>query len=93
VEVRRAPEPGSGPARWAEFADLLHDCRALLVSAAGPQPRRALEERGVRVVEMEGMIEEGLTAVFKDQPIPASLARRFTGCGGSACKGAGNGCG
>ncbi|MDR2673628.1 MAG: radical SAM protein [Opitutaceae bacterium] len=93
VEVRRAPEPGSGPARWAGLADLLHDCRALLVSAAGPQPRRALEERGVRVVEMEGMIEEGLTAIFKDQPIPASLARRFTGCGGSACKGAGTGCG
>ncbi|WP_043581896.1 radical SAM protein [Geminisphaera colitermitum] len=93
VEVRRAPQPGSGPARWSEFADLLHDCRALLVSAAGPQPRRALEERGVRIVEMEGMIEEGLTAIFKDQPIPASLTRRFTSCGGSGCKGAGTGCG
>ncbi len=93
VEVRRAPEPGAGPARWSEFADLLHDCRALLVSAAGPQPKHALEERGVRVVEMEGMIEEGLAAVFKDQPIPSSLARRFTGCGGSGCKGAGTGCG
>ncbi|RRJ97009.1 radical SAM protein [Opitutaceae bacterium TAV4] len=93
VEVRRAPQPGSGPARWSEFADLLHDCRALLVSAAGPQPRRALEERGVRIVEMEGMIEEGLTAVFNDQPIPASLTRRFTSCGGSGCKGAGTGCG
>ncbi|EIQ00819.1 putative Fe-S oxidoreductase [Opitutaceae bacterium TAV1] len=93
VEVRRTPEPGSGPARWSEFADLLHDCRALLVSAAGPQPRRALEERGVRIVEMEGMIEEGLAAVFKDQPLPASLTRRFTGCGSSGCKGAGTGCG
>ena len=91
VEVRRTPEPGTGPARWAEFADLLHDCRAILVSAAGPQPKRALEARGLPVLEMEGMIEEGLAAVFAGQPIPGTLARRFTACG-SGCKGTGTGC-
>lgn len=91
-EVRRAPEPGAGPARWSDFAAVLHDCRAFLVSAAGPQPRRALEERGVKIVEMEGMIEEGLAAVFNDKPLPASLTRRFTSCG-SGCKGTGTGCG
>lgn len=92
LEVRRAPEPGAGPARWSDFAAVLHDCRAFLVSAAGPQPRRALEEYGIKIVEMEGMIEEGLTAVFKDEPLPASLARRFTSCG-DGCKGTGTGCG
>lgn len=92
VEVRRAPEPGAGPARWSDFAAVLHDCRAFLVSAAGPQPRRALEEHGIKIVEMEGMIEEGLSAVFKDEALPASLARRFTSCG-SGCKGTGTGCG
>ncbi|MDX2187479.1 MAG: radical SAM protein [Opitutaceae bacterium] len=92
VEMRKAPEPGAGLTRWSEMADLLHDCRAVLVSAAGPQPRRALEERGMRIVEMEGLIEEGLSAVFTDKPIPASLARRFTSCG-SGCKGTGTGCG
>lgn len=91
-EVRRAPEPGAGPARWSDFAAVLHDCRAFLVSAAGPQPRRALEEHGIKIVEMEGMIEEGLAAVFKDEPLPASLARRFTSCG-DGCKGTGTGCG
>jgi len=91
VEVRKAPEPGAGPARWAEFADILHDCRALLVSAAGPQPKRSLEEHGVAVVEMEGLIEEGLSAIFAGKPIPASLSRRFTSCG-SGCKGTGTGC-
>jgi nitrogen fixation protein NifB len=91
VELRKTPPPGSGLNRWNELADLLHDCRAMLVSAAGPQPRRAIEERGIRVVEMEGLIEEGLVALFKDQPIPTSLARRFTSCG-DGCKGAGNGC-
>lgn len=92
LEVRRAPEPGAGPARWSDFAAVLHDCRAFLVSAAGPQPRRALEEHGIKIVEMEGMIEDGLTAVFKDEPLPASLARRFTSCG-DGCKGTGTGCG
>ena len=91
VEMRKTPEPGSGLNRWHQLGELLHDCRALLVSAAGPQPRRAVEERGVRIVEMEGLIEEGLTAIFKDQPIPTSLSRRFTSCG-DGCKGAGNGC-
>jgi nitrogen fixation protein NifB len=91
VEVRKTPEPGSGTARWTELADLLHDCRAILVSAAGPQPKRALEDHGVAVVEMEGLVEEGLRAVFAGQPIPAALARRFTSCG-SGCRGTGTGC-
>lgn len=92
VEVRKTPEPGAGPSRWSEFADLLHDCRALLVSAAGPQPKQALEERGIQIVEMEGMIEEGLSALFANRPLPVSLTRRFTACG-SGCKGTGTGCG
>ena len=41
---------------------------------------------------MEGLIEEGLEAVFHDEEIPASLRRRFTSCG-SGCAGTGNGCG
>jgi nitrogen fixation protein NifB len=41
---------------------------------------------------MEGMIEEGLAAVFSDQPIPKALQRRFTACG-SGGKGTGTGCG
>ncbi len=91
VEVRRTPDPGSGPGRWSELADLLHDCRAVLVSAAGPQPKRALEERGLSLVEMEGLIEEGLKAVFAGQPVPVALSRRLTSCG-SGCKGTGTGC-
>jgi len=92
VEVRKTPLPGAGPSRWADLAATLHDCRAVLVSAAGPQPKRGLEEHGLQVLEMEGMIEEGLSAVFAGQPIPTSLTRRFTSCG-SGCKGTGTGCG
>ena len=94
VEVRKAPDPGSGDARWSEMSDMLHDCRAFLVTAAGPKPKALLESKGVEVLEMEGLIEEGLSAVFSDQPIPAALRRRFTGCAsGSSCKGTGTGCG
>jgi nitrogen fixation protein NifB len=94
VEVRRAPEPGSGEHRWRELGVLLRDCRAFLVTAAGPKPKALLEDSGVEVLEMEGLIEEGLKAVYSDQPIPASLKRRFSSCGsGSSCKGTGTGCG
>ena len=94
VEIRRAPEEGSGEERWAALADLLKDCRAILVNAAGPTPKKALGARGLKVIEMEGLIEEGLKAVFTSQPIPPSMKRRFTGCGaGISCKGTGTGCG
>ena len=93
-EVRKTPEPGSGEHRWRDLGALLHDCRAFLVSAAGPKPKRVLEETGIEVLEMEGLIEEGLATVFSDQPIPKALQRRFTSCGsGAGCKGTGTGCG
>jgi len=93
-EIRQAPAPGGGDERWTELAGLLKDCRALLVNAAGPMPVKILTQNGLRVIEMEGLIEEGLKAVFANQPVPASLRRRFTGCGaGISCKGTGTGCG
>jgi nitrogen fixation protein NifB len=93
-EIRPAPPQGGGDARWAELAGKLNDCRTLLVTAAGPTPLRVLTQHGLYVVEMEGLIDEGLRAVFASQPIPTGLRRRFTGCGaGFTCKGNGNGCG
>lgn len=91
-EVRRMPEPGSADGRWGDMADILHDCRAILVNAAGPKPKGILEQRGIEVLEMEGLVEEGLRAVYTDQPLPAALKRRFTACG-TGCKGTGTGCG
>ena len=94
VEIRRTPDEGGGEARWGALADSLKDCRALLVNAAGPTPQKVLAGHGLKVIEMDGLIEEGLKAVFAGQPIPASMKRRFTGCGaGISCKGTGTGCG
>jgi nitrogen fixation protein NifB len=65
-----------------------------MVNAAGPAPMNVLTQHGLKVVEMEGLIDEGLRAVFADQPIPAAMKRRFTSCGaGVTCKGTGTGCG
>jgi nitrogen fixation protein NifB len=94
VEIRRAPDEGGGEARWAALAESLKDCRAILVNAAGPTPQKTLADHGLKVIEMDGLIEEGLKAVFAGEPIPASMKRRFTGCGaGISCKGTGTGCG
>jgi nitrogen fixation protein NifB len=94
VETRPTPEEGGGDNRWATLAEKLKDCRAILVTAAGPTPQKTLTAHGLKVVEMEGLIDEGLKAVFADQPVPASMKRRFTSCGaGVSCKGTGNGCG
>jgi len=92
VEVREAPESGSGVKRWLDLADLLKDCRAVLTTGVGAAPRRVLTDSGLEVIEMEGLIEEGLSAVYGGTPIPASLRRKFSGCG-LGCSGGGGGCG
>jgi nitrogen fixation protein NifB len=91
ADVRELPPVGGGDDRWKKLAAELRDCRAILVSACGPRPKQIVEGFGLPVIEMEGLIEEGLEALFTGEEIPASLRRRFTSCGAS-CAGAGNGC-
>jgi nitrogen fixation protein NifB len=94
LEIRPTPPEGSGDRRWATLGEQLKDCRAILVTAAGPTPHKTLTASGLKIIEMEGVIDEGLKAVFANQPVPASMKRRFNGCGaGITCKGTGNGCG
>jgi len=91
IDVRELPPHGGGDSRWKKLAYDLSDCRAVLVSASGPRPKQIVEGFGLAVVEMEGLIEEGLEAIFHEEEIPASLRRRFTSCGAS-CAGSGTGC-
>jgi nitrogen fixation protein NifB len=93
IAVRWAPESSSGDARWNELADTLKDCQAILVTAAGPKPEKVLAARGLKVVQVEGRIGEGLKAVFGRQPLPPELKRQFTGCdAGLTCHGDGERC-
>jgi nitrogen fixation protein NifB len=90
VEARETPPRGDG--RWAEMARQLHDCRAVLVASVGPNPRAALTASGIEVLQMDGLITEGLEHVFHGRPLPPSRLRVFEGCGQS-CEGDGAGCG
>jgi nitrogen fixation protein NifB len=90
VAERSAPPPGGGPERWKALAHTLKDCRALLVASAGAAPCAALAEQGIKVVMMEGLIVDGLEAVYRGVPIRAPLRKEHR-CG-SGCAGNGLGC-
>ena len=93
VDTRSAPSRGGGDIRWYDLAKTLHDCRAVLVTSAGNSPQAILAQAGIRVVMMEGLIEEGLSAAYANQPVRAPL-RRSHSCGaGAGCSGNGMGCG
>jgi nitrogen fixation protein NifB len=90
VDTRRAPPSGGGLLRWQSLAETLKDCRAILVASAGEAPRSALADHGIRVIMMEGLIEEGLESVYRGVPLRAPLRKQHR-CG-SGCAGNGLGC-
>jgi nitrogen fixation protein NifB len=89
LEERPAPEPGTED-RWERLARMLSDCRAVLVAALGPLPREVLSGRGIVSLEMEGLVQDGLRAVYDGEGIRALAPRRVKGC----CRegGSGEGC-
>lgn len=91
IQRRDAPMVGGGQNRWLSMADVLSDCRAILVSAAGESPKEVLKTHGIRIVEMEGLIEDGLEAVYLGLDTRRLKRRSPSGCGG--CQGGGVGCG
>ncbi|MBG0789682.1 MAG: radical SAM protein [Desulfovibrionaceae bacterium] len=91
VEERPAPEAGCGPRRWAELAEALKDCRAVLCAAVGESPRLVLEEHSITPHVVDGFIGDALRYVFEGGDINALKVRRSgIGCGGA---GGGAGCG
>jgi len=93
VETRPAPGPGGGMKRWEDLAGVIGDCRALLVSAAGDSPRQVLKEKDIEVLEVEGLIEEAVKAVYDGRSLRhMAAARKMTACG-TGCSGNGEGCG
>lgn len=91
VEVRETPPAGGGEERWRELVRRFSDCRAILVSGAGQNPMKALESAGVRVISMEGLMEDGLEAAFEGREIPNSMKCGEYRCG-LGCGGTGLGC-
>jgi nitrogen fixation protein NifB len=92
TDTRKAPPKGCGDTRWLTLARWLGDCRAVLVSSAGPKPTDALHREGVKVIVMEGLIDEALSAIYSGREVKAPV-RAFK-CGkGASCGGDGGGCG
>jgi nitrogen fixation protein NifB len=92
IETRRTPEPGSGMARWATLAEVLSDCRALLVSGVGSNPKKVLGLAGIEVIECEGVIDEAVRAVFVGESLNHMAVRKVSACG-VGCGGNQMGCG
>ena len=91
VEVRKTPAKGKGDERWLNLAKLLKDCRAILISGVGENPKAMLKGCGLHVVEMTGLIDEGLEGVYNDRVI-RSIAKPDAFKCGTACKGNAQGC-
>jgi len=91
VEERPAPEKGTGVNRWYALAEMLNDCRAVLVSGIGDTPKQVLAEHEILPVEMSGFIQDGLDAVYATGNTAVLKGRRSSGSKG--CMGSGGGCG
>jgi nitrogen fixation protein NifB len=90
-ETRGAPAQGLGDLRWIQVAKILKDCNSLLVSGAGANPTSLLKSMGLKIIQMNGLIETGLDGVYKGKSLNGHLSTQFK-CG-SSCSGTGGGCG
>ena len=90
LEARNTPAAGGGDDRWSQLARILGDCRAVLVSGAGPKPSSLLQEAGLKVIVAEGLVNELLDAVYNGREIRSPV--RAHRCG-TACQGNATGCG
>ena len=89
IDTRTLPDSGGADNRWIELANTLSDCRALLVQDAGPKPMKIISEHGIKVVRMEGLIDQGVMDVFDGREIKCTSGFKC----GSSCFGDGMGCG
>lgn len=83
IEIRKAPACGTGTNRWLELAEILRDCKILLVHQTGEPPREVLAESGIRVITTEGLIDQALTALSSGyDPVPVVNVQS---CNGGGC--------
>lgn len=92
LEERETPMRGTGMERWKNLVEKLDDCRSLLVSGVGSTPYKYISGSGIEVIEMTGLIDEGLDAIYKGKTIKTVRKRDMFSCG-SECTGSGTGCG
>lgn len=89
---RSCPPPGGGDQRWKDLALLIADCRYILVNGVGPRPQAVLEESGIGVLVLEGLVGDALASLGKGD-IPERMIKQEAFSCGSSCSGTGGGCG
>lgn len=82
IDRRKTPPPGGGSNRWEALAEMLKDCRAVLVGDAGDRPIEILARSGIQVHRMEGMIDEALRTIFEGRRFNHLIKRQSNSCGG-----------
>ncbi|MDY6836169.1 MAG: radical SAM protein [Chloroflexota bacterium] len=92
LEARKTPQPSTGNQRWDTLAEILGDCAAVMISSVGANPRRILEGKGIAVMEIEGLIDEVVRALFRGDNMKSMIKRPMKSCDGQ-CSGGGIGCG
>jgi nitrogen fixation protein NifB len=92
IEMRDAPPPGNGDERWLRLAEILKDCRAVLVSGIGGRPSHFLMRNNIVPIEMSGFITQGLETVYQGGDV-AALGKRRKGLAKGGCCSDGTGCG
>jgi len=89
VESRPAPVPGGRMTAGRPLAELFSDCKVVLSSGAGDSPTKVLNDSGVEVMVLEGVIEDAIGGLFRGEDI-----RHMTkNTSRHACSGTGGGCG
>lgn len=91
VGHRVLPEPGGMDLRWHALADIIEDCNAIMVSGIGDTPRKILEQRGIEIFMVNGLIHEVIHAVKNRQNINHLMKRAVSVCS-MECSGSGMGC-
>ena len=82
IGARPIPDLCCGESRWTKLAEILHDCRAVLVAAAGEPPKQRLREMGLLVLDQPCTIEQGLDEVYADENLSTLRERIGVGCPG-----------
>jgi len=80
IEARKTPAPGTGLKRWEGLGELISDCRAILVAGLGDTPRRILKGKKIDILELDGLIEEAVEAVFQGHSMNYMLRRDIEAC-------------
>ena len=76
--------------RWIQLGKVLNDCNTILVNGVGPKPVQVLQRLGIGVIEMTGLITDGLDSIYKGKKLHAvkKVTKSSDGCsgGGSGCQ-------